>query len=33
MPLPSKLHVFACKTTHLLTPKGRKAELAWLVDP
>jgi len=27
------MHVITWITTHLLTPRGRKAELAWLADP
>jgi len=27
------IHVITWIITHLLTPKGWKAELAWLVDP
>jgi len=27
------IHVITWITTHLPTPKGWKAELAWLVDP
>jgi len=27
------IHVITWTTNHLPTPKGRKAELAWLVDP
>jgi len=29
----SVIHVITWITTHLPTPKGWKAELAWLVDP
>jgi len=29
----SVIHVNTWITTHLLTPKGWKAELSWLVDP